>query len=1455
MPESLNIRVGILDTIVDTTDPQFDLALTAPLSVSLGGGTLRTADLLAGPAGVATVSEVPASTVVRAVLPVTPAQPGLFDAAAPMPNGTISLGTSGTANAFDDPSTSDRDESTNITLSDSLRAFTRLSPAATLSPLLRLSTWLDALRNDPAYDAEIPLVDEVTVADLIDFSNTLRTGLLDQIEGTSVSMVFDPVSGESIPVSVPNGNALFPTLQDMLERANGGSAGPLSIGYDLATNALTFRVTLSETATSVFVGNVLDPNDPNAPANVEAVTFVNANSDNPGENFTLQLVIPVHGLKLGDRITITGVNGVPEANGTFTVRTIVDENRIHVGVFETDPGAPANAGGGTVVRLFSEPLELNLDLDPLTALAAAAASDEAIVTLTPTTMLDFAYRISLDPKADPTPDANDPTQAQDQRNLIADSGTVLPQSWRLSSTASFELILADGTSTTVTLLASATQDNTTVGDLLLDLNGVLPANHTASVTPDGRLQITSTAGNIAITVVDPANSAATELGLRSSTVTLTGGSAAPVLTLNANLNPVVTVANSLTLNVTLSPLAPGAISTPITIAKIAEKQTLRFVNLSFDGTDNLSNNATFTLTWNNLTTGALDITASALDVQTAIRGLHPSLAGVVVTRAAEGPPAVQPFVVFEVEFAGVAGDPAPLFAAITANPGITYAPSATVRLTQKATLINVLQFVDALQDAFDAAFGADQVTVGLKQLGTDVGLKFTSRFNLAIAADADAALLGFAGGASTVPTRSAVSYAGSEPLRTVPGGTLNNVNFALQIDDAAPVAVTLGTVTFAGTADLVAQIQSAVNTAIGANVVTVGASGNRLYFELADVPSDTFIRIYADSSSAMTTVLGFRNGQFARASELDAAVFLRNATPGTPAFSAAIDLSYTAQPALVGRYGFVDVDFGTTGIATGSGMIEVNWAGTDPNGTFALGELRSVGGALVAATPYDLTLLGQTTETITFDLTLNARPAVQISLSARQTDDNSSLEDLISDLNQAISTTDLAGLVVAEVDQFVTSTTDLAGSKRIVFRTNAGDSLSIALPGTPNFDTIALGFTDGQSAASIVAAPVVSSTGLQFNLDGTVVGLTDQLDITVGLTSLFDRSAPNVNFIVTGAGSKTLYDNLNLNQVLNGLTQVRNLLSDAQLQAEFQVDLPFVGRTIAQINNYQAVFNAMLQAVSALQPESLQVLEQAVRENLGLDPLDSAFGANDPGFRFVPNGNALGLELRFENADGSSIGINIDAYGLAELAFGVGNVPAQLDNESASIVAADPLAKLDLETLATVNVGLAIDFTNVEQSVPYEVQTITLLGIPASGGFKLSWNGFETDTFTLDDTVFRTAAGDTIQDALRKLGTPNPNNPNNLPDSELLPLRRVQVGRSTLYDNDANPIGYTFSVVFVPNAAYIDGNPDVILDVVDPSALGVVDNTLNTAADGTGALVPFSAAVFDELPVQEFSPV
>ncbi len=88
---------------------------------------------------------------------------------------------------------------------------------------------------------------------------------------------------------------------------------------------------------------------PTAPIAVTQITGVNAGAD-------LDLTIPGHGLKSGETVRITGVEGTTSANGTWSV-TVIDSNTVRLrGV----AGNGAYTGGGSMVQLSRFQSDLGL---------------------------------------------------------------------------------------------------------------------------------------------------------------------------------------------------------------------------------------------------------------------------------------------------------------------------------------------------------------------------------------------------------------------------------------------------------------------------------------------------------------------------------------------------------------------------------------------------------------------------------------------------------------------------------------------------------------------------------------------------------------------------------------------------------------------------------------------------------------------------------------------------------------------------------------------------------------------------------------------------------------------------------------------------------------------------------------------------------------------------------------
>jgi 6-phosphogluconolactonase (cycloisomerase 2 family) len=158
------------------------------------------------------------------------------------------------------------------------------------------------------------------------------------------------------------------------------------------------------------------------------------------------------------------------------------------------------------------------------------------------------------------------------------------------------------------------------------------------------------------------------------------------------------------------------------------------------------------------------------------------------------------------------------------------------------------------------------------------------------------------------------------------------MTFTLTIDDGAPVTVTVpadatadNTAIFddANPTDdgtLVGDLQAAVDATDLKGKVVVGHNGNRITFSLADTSTGTTLTLHADAADPIVTVIGFQDGQTAKAPLGD--FFVQDASIGG-------SVSLSANVTATANFGFVQVSIGG-GSLSGSGGITLGLKNPDP---------------------------------------------------------------------------------------------------------------------------------------------------------------------------------------------------------------------------------------------------------------------------------------------------------------------------------------------------------------------------------------------------------------------------------------------------------------------------------------------------------------------------------------------
>ncbi len=959
-----------------------------------------------------------------------------------------------------------------VVIPDEWRSFTNLDAHDLLEPLLEFADWLDRIAKTAQFDGTIPLVDDMRIGDLLDFSAALREGLNDLIQHVVAIEGIEPpdftgvggialtlgVNGVVVNIDIPTG---ILTLDDLINEINSQLDASLLAGQLSAEdngNRLRFAVTDLADVLTVSFGT----------QNLAAALGFGPD--------------PVKILQANFKTIQELVNSASAIVGT-TMFAGFDSaaNELSIGV--TIDGA---------AETTDEPLFFNLDVDPLTSLSTLApvfADGFSAVSLTPdgpgnwqTSTNTVAIFVNGD---DVLQLSNSTTSgAVLTSNVIDLSGqTSAKISFLYQNTGPGGDMPEVGDDLVLEYLNSAgswielaRQDggDPGTGEFVLSLSA-LPAdafhdqfqirfvttgtgesanadnwliNDVVVQTDIDRLVITTDVGlnftygldlsTTDIVTLEPvAGSSLPQDGQLSANATFTltiddaGTSGSLLVTVPADATNGSLQDLSGDINAAIgSALAAQGLDTDIVNASIelgppfvdadGVPQSGGF-RLGFDEVQTVEvSGATggfFTLSWNGETTTNLNFAASDVDVGNALQ-LLTGLADISVSSSFD---AVNNVRVFTIVFVGVDGNPDELTSDATALTG------ASAAVSHRSIEVRM---VSAATDTDSAA--------------TQLGIPATP----------------------TDPESLGVVQTGTVYARD---GSIHS--FDIQLNDAAAitVSVTLNGPPGNGTLDELAdEINLVLPASLSAGVQAVAVDRNNdgsfdtIVFRALDADTVNFIRVSNPSGDSLVSDLGFVSGQSVSASDLAPAFF----DASTSSLTGSVDIEYTA-PRLTGQFGFVELDFFEVS-ARGALNVDFGLADNDglADGRVSIDQISAQFATLVAAQPLAGQALGSfaLSADAIFELAIGDDDPVTVTVLAIDTAGNASLDDLADDIN--------AALVNAGLDERVTALIVQSGSDSFLrFNLPFEESLLVSVAATDPAAT-ELGLMDGQTQARPITNPV-----------------------------------------------------------------------------------------------------------------------------------------------------------------------------------------------------------------------------------------------------------------------------------------------------------------------------------------------------------------------------------------------
>ncbi|MFT7667945.1 MAG: Ca2+-binding RTX toxin-like protein [Planctomycetota bacterium] len=679
---------------------------------------------------------------------------------------------------------------------------------------------------------------------------------------------------------------------------------------------------------------------------------------------------------------------------------------------------------------------------------------------------------------------------------------------------------------------------------------------------------------------------------------------------------------------------------------------------------------------------------------------------------------------------------------------------------------------DAIDQAIDDA-GLDAVLKDSIQVSVNsdggmptpiLKLEFVSTLPMTVSNSGDSNPLGLT---NTVAVDFPVAgdYSGLRFVATEATGVITEaLNFQLQLDNAAPVMVSVPVGDYSDAAGLVFAIQQVVDGLSGlAGKIVVGSQSsgdeatvvaNRLTFTATPGADVRMIHLLTDPAGITTGEIGFNNGSLAFADEIVGAFLYPDSLSTPNTVSATVQMSF-ADAQLDGQFGFFATDIAN---AAGEGIVTVgvalqDAADGDANNRIDFEDLYNVRDSiltastpLVGANPYQLASQAE------FSVTHNGVTRV-VQVEAEVTQNNTKIQNLVYDINQALRTAGFDGEVVATRE--ITATDEF-----IVLVAGYGETLSVSAT-NPSAQT-GLGFMDGDAAElTVIGIPVQSGqlignsggtdieklvaadgSPLQFvlYLPGVVSDTLQELSIAVKLADIFDIDSAqvellNVNGTVTTSGSELLYRELTASDLIGLVQNSVEFLGDLRADQVgdpstsdddglLAIDLPFIKLTANELNSYDDFLADGLGDVVLAGPNTLQLFTQTLQDSLGS-------GAS---VSFGIAGDKLTFDIDYVSADQRSRAFQVDIAELGKLVTLDKAIPDNLD-EDAGLVDATGQTKFQILSEASVELDLALNYMAANDS-PEQ-----LLDRTGSDGNLVDLLVFlDTGTITVDHALYGSAS-------------------------------------------------------------------------------------------------------------------
>ncbi|UCE72957.1 MAG: DUF4347 domain-containing protein [Methanomassiliicoccales archaeon] len=487
--------------------------------------------------------------------------------------------------------------------------------------------------------------------------------------------------------------------------------------------------------------------------------------------------------------------------------------------------------------------------------------------------------------------------------------------------------------------------------------------------------------------------------------------------------------------------------------------------------------------------------------------------------------------------------------------------------------------------------------------------------------------------------------------------------------------------------DLVDDINSALESVTPSGggtvnlsaMVIAGLLGNRIKLCAINKSIEVFEVIGVNLQAQ--NELGLDDGVTATTREPRGRLFIRDAS-----LYGAVDLivNTTDEPALSAHFGFVGIKINTI-----KGSLEGYGDDVAVHG----GVTVSLGG-IISKELSNFTLPGP--ENATFEMTYGD-DTWPVTLNWQTTQSNTNINDLVTDLQNAIDSTPLNGKV----------TVGNSGNK-LTLSTSAGQKLRLVIPDSEtNPAATVLGFATGQQTGRIYLPDLakavtnlsmlkalvnldISGSGnltlsnISLQLPDAVEGLANELlgdpRIVIVLEDFTNMSTLNVTGLDMGAIVDG-FDDLNFSSVLSALRSIYNLLTNFSKYDFYDEPIPILGVTLNETLNFIEPFLLAIEELSGENASIVQELTTLLKEVLGL-PTDG-----DSVILSVLKGSTiLRFNITWDESYSASLPVQIDLLNLLNI-----NLPSSLQD----IVNLSGAAGLEAEFSVEVTLGMGIDLSNL----------------------------------------------------------------------------------------------------------------------------------------------------------------